>query len=139
MKNSKLMILVAAAFLVLLTPAWGQTWAVQANIPFDFTVGQQTLSAGEYRVSINGPAMLRVARINGPEVAGVMTSPNRGAENVAPKLIFHRYGKQHFLAEVWVGELNLGHELFATPAEVEIARTIKQDSTTILATVLKTK
>lgn len=139
MKTSKLMISVAAAFLVLLTPAWAQTWAVQANIPFEFTVGQQTLAAGEYRVSINGPAMLRVARVNGPEVAGVMTSPNRGVENVSPSLIFHRYGKQYFLTEVRVGELNLGHQLFASPAELEIARTTKQESTTILATVLSEK
>ncbi len=139
MKNSKLLIATALALFVLLTPAFAQQWAVHATIPFDFAVGQQTLSAGEYRVSINGPSMLRVARINGPDVAGVMTSSTRGVENVSPKLVFHRYGKQYFLAEVWVGELSLGHQLFATPAELEIARTTKQEGTTILATVLKTK
>jgi hypothetical protein len=133
MKNSKLMISVVAVVCALLTPALAQNWAVRATIPFDFTIGNQTLSAGEYRISINGPAMLRVARINGPEVAGVMTSSTRGVENVSPRLIFHRYGKQYFLAEVWVGELNLGHQLLASPAELEIARTTKQESTTILA------
>lgn len=139
MKNSKIMISVAFVAFALVTSAWAQTWAVKANIPFEFTVGQQTLSAGEYRVSINGPAMLRVARINGSEVAGVMTSSARGEENVNPKLIFHRYGKQYFLAEVWVGEPNLGHQLFAAPAELEIARTTKQENATILATVLGEK
>ena len=139
MKNSRLMISVAFTLFVLLTPALAQTGAVRVTVPFDFTVGKQTLAAGDYRVTINGPAMLRVARINSPDVTGVMTDSIRGVENVSPRLIFHRYGDRYFLSEVWVGELNLGHQLFASGAELELARAAKQDQTTVLATRLPTK
>lgn len=139
MKLSRLLIAVAFVLFFPAIPVSAQDWTVRVTIPFDFAVGKQTLPAGEYRVSINGPAMLRVARINGHDVAGVMTESVRGAGNVSPRLIFHRYGKQYFLAEVWVGELNLGHQLFATAAELEIARMTKSDSATILATQLAAK
>ncbi len=133
MKYAKLMVPITLALFVVLTPAFAQDWAVRANIPFDFTVGQQTLSAGDYRVSISGPAMIRVARIGGPDVAGLMTAPLKGVENVSPRLVFHRYGKHYFLAQVWVGELNLGHQMFASAQEVQLARTTKQEQETILA------
>jgi hypothetical protein len=130
------MISIAFAAFVLLTSAFAQTGAIRVTVPFDFTVGKQTLAAGDYRVTINGTSLLQVARTDGPGVAIVSTNytgggPNR---NLSPRLIFHSYWNRHFLAEAWIGEVNMGHELFASSAELEYARTTKQEQTIVLAT-----
>jgi len=55
-------------------------------------------------------------------------------EDMAPRLVFHCDGNRHFLAAAWIGEVNIGHELFASSAELEYARTTKQEQTIVLAT-----
>jgi hypothetical protein len=128
------MISVVFALFVLLASAVAQTGAVRVTVPFAFTVGNQTLAAGDYKVSING-SLLQVARIDGPGTASVMTSYTGSGPNQDPnpRLVFHRYGKRHFLSQAWIGEVNGGHELFASSAELEYARTTKQDQAIVLA------
>jgi hypothetical protein len=137
--NAKVTFSVAVAVLALFTPAFGATWAMRASVPFEFTLSQQTLAAGDYCVSMNGPVVLRVARINGPDSAEVTTDSVRSVNLVPPAMVFHRYGSRYFLAEVWIGESSSGRQLFATAAELEIARTMKQESTTVLARPLPLK
>jgi hypothetical protein len=134
MKSSRLMISVAFAAFVLLTSAFAQTGAIRVTVPFDFTVGRQTLAAGEYRVAISG-SLLQVARIDGPGVSTVSTNHTGGGPNqdLTRRLVFHCYGNRHFLSVAWIGEVNMGHELFASAAELEYARTTKQEQTTVLA------
>jgi len=141
MKSSRVMISVAFAFFVLLTSAFAQTGAIRVTVPFDFTVGHQTLAAGTYRVAINGTSLLNVARIDGPGVAIVSTNYIGGgpSQNLSPRLIFHSYGNRHFLSEAWIGEVNMGHELYASSAELEYARTTKQDQTIVLASRVPNK
>ena len=54
-------------------------------------------------------------------------------ENASPKLVFHGYGTHRFLSIAWIGEMNQGHELYASSAELEYARTTKQDQKIVLA------
>lgn len=139
MKNFKSIIVATFAVFVLLTSAFAQQTTVRASIPFAFTVGQQTLPAGDYLISMNGPAMLRVAHLGGPDAVGLMAAPINGVEKVSPRLIFHRYGEKYFLAQVWVGELNLGHQLTVSPTELRVAGIVKQQTTTIVAEVSEGK
>jgi hypothetical protein len=134
MKNARFLVSVVFAAFVLLTSAFAQTGAVRVTIPFDFTVGKQTLAAGDYKVSISG-SLLQVARIGGPGVSIVSTNLTGGGanENVSPRLVFHCYGNRHFLSVAWIGEINQGHELYAPAAELEYARTAKQEQKTVLA------
>jgi hypothetical protein len=132
MKRSRVLGIAAALFVVL-TPALAQIRVVRANIPFDFTVGTKTMPSGEYLISLNGAGMLRVAQTNGAKVEGIIAAPVTGSENNAPRLLFHRYGDHSFLAEVWVGEMSVSHRLYASPAELELAKAEKQGTTTILA------
>jgi len=135
MKNSRFMISAVFAVFVLLTSAWAQTGAVRATVPFDFTVGKQTLPAGEYRVTINGPGLLQVARIAGPGAVSVMTNLTGGgpSQDSSPRLVFHRYGRRHFLSIAWIGDGNMGREPYASAEELEYARTTKQELVTVLA------
>ena len=133
MKSSKLMIAVVFASLFLLAPAFAQTVPIRVTVPFDFTVGDQRLPAGEYRVAILNDSALRVLRMDGSSVASVVTTYINGGPNQdpTPKLVFHRYGDRRFLSQVWTGEA--GRELFASASELEYARTTKQESVTVAA------
>ena len=130
MKSTRLMISVAFALFVLLTSAFAQTGAIRATIPFDFTVGKQTLTAGDYKVTING-TVLNLMRLDGPGSAFVPTYGYGYSKDLSPRLVFHRYGNRAFLSEAWIADT--GSELFASPTELEYARTTKQDQTTLMA------
>jgi hypothetical protein len=134
MKNTRLMVSAVFALFVLLTPAFAQTAAIRVSVPFNFTVGKQTLAAGDYRVAISG-SLLQVSRLDGPGVSTVSTNYTGGGANqdLTPRLVFHCYGNRHFLSVAWIGERNMGHELFASSAELEYARNTKQEQKIVLA------
>jgi hypothetical protein len=134
MKNTRFVVSVVFAAFVLLASAFAQTGAIRVTVPFDFTVGKQTLPAGDYRVAISG-SLLQVARIDGRGVSTVSTNYTGGGANqdLTPRLIFHCYGNRHFLSVAWIGEVNQGHELYVSAAELEYARTTKQEQKTVLA------
>jgi len=136
MKSSRLMISVAFAMFVLLASAVAQTGAIQATIPFEFTVGKQTMAAGDYKVTMNG-TVLNLTRLDGPGSAFVPTYGYGYNKEMTPRLVFHRYGDRAFLSQAWIA--NTGRELFATPRELEYARTTKQEQTTVLASSLPNK
>ena len=134
MKNTRFAVSVAFAAVVLLTSAFAQTGAIRVAVPFDFTVGKQTLPAGDYRVAISG-SLLQVAQIDGRGVSTVSTSYTGGGANqdLTPRLVFHCYGDRHFLSVAWIGESNQAHELYASAAELEYAQNTKQELKTVLA------
>ena len=131
MKSLKVLAIVS--LFVLLTPALAQIRIVKANVPFDFVVGNQTLPAGEYSFALNGAGMLRITQTSGPTIAGVIAAPKAGSNDATPRLLFHRYGNRSFLAEVWVGELGVSHQLYTSASELEYAKATKQGTATILA------
>jgi len=133
MKRSHLTIAVVFAIAVLMTSAVAQTGAIKANIPFDFTIARQTFAAGEYKVAVQG-TMLQLVRLDGTGSAYLQYNLSAHNKDVSPRLIFHRYGTRSFLSQVWITET--GHELIASPREIEYARTDKQDQVVVLASVL---
>lgn len=136
MKNSKLMIAIALAVFAMLTSAFAQMGAIRATVPFDFTVGKQTLAAGDYKVAMND-TVLNLTRMDGPGSAFVPTYGYGYNKDASPRLVFHRYGNRAFLSQAWIADS--GHELFVTPRELEYARTAKQDQATVLASSLPSK
>src|ERR1700746_4193782 len=104
MKNTLCRItgILALAFLAITQVALAQE-PVVANIPFQFTAGQTTLPAGEYRVQKvrDVSSALLIRSMEGRAII-VMTSPAlANAPQAKSKLIFHRYGNRYFLAQVW--------------------------------------
>ena len=130
MKRSHLMIAVAFAVSILMASAVAQTGTIKANIPFDFTIAKQTLQAGEYKV-VEQDRVLFLTRLDGPGSVLIPTYIAAYKNNATPKLVFHRYGKRSFLSQAWIG--NVGHELIASPREIEYARTDKQEEVVVLA------
>ncbi len=98
---------------------------IQADIPFDFMVGDETLPAGTYTFAhpTTMPDVLLIRSLDGHESVVVIT---RGVqESRTPpdetKLVFTRYGDQYFLAQAWiVGEIE-GREFLKSRTESEVA------------------
>ncbi len=98
---------------------------IQADIPFDFMVGDKTFPAGTYTFAqpTITPGVLRIQSLDGHESVMVITNDVR--ESLTPpdetKLVFNRYGDLYFLAQVWtVGEVS-GLKLRRSSTESEVA------------------
>ena len=81
-----------------------QSLSAQANIPFSFVVSGKTLPAGEYNVrrgtSPDTMVIRGVQHGEGAFAAFVPTTVPSARRGIA-RLVFHRYGNQYFLAQVW--------------------------------------
>ena len=133
MKNSGLMIAVAFAIFALLASSHAQTGSMNVTVLFAFTVGHQTLAAGNYTVTAHHQS-LELARADGHGGAIVLTNATGGRsdDDSTSRLVFHRYGDRYFLSQAWIG--GGGREVFASAAELEYARTTKQEQMIVLAT-----
>ncbi|HET8676744.1 MAG TPA: hypothetical protein VFO63_13190 [Blastocatellia bacterium] len=99
---------------------------VVADIPFNFTVKNRTLPAGEYTVEpiqIGGAPALRIQSRDGRITAMVQARFSKDGESKAePKLIFNRFGEQYFMAQALGFEENVIYTLPKSRAEEALAR-----------------
>lgn len=118
-----------------------------ANVPFDFTVCQERLPAGEYKVrpvSSANPRVLLVSSRDDRSVIMVCTRDVKGQKPAATgKLIFNRYGDQYFLSEMWLpGEIT-GIEVAKSDQEAALLKELtgakKRGKVTIKVTEVKPK
>jgi hypothetical protein len=98
-----------------------------ANIPFDFTVVDKKLPAGKYWVSrvqqSQGDTVLQVTSAEGKASAVRLTIPvNSHQPKDIGTLVFHRYGDDYFLSEVWAKGGSVGRSLLKTHAERKLER-----------------
>lgn len=80
---------------------------IRAKIPFDFNVGENKLPAGEYTFSrLSGDYDSKVMSISADARAHVFQSTFEAGVRT-PKnestLVFHKYGDQYFLEQIWSG------------------------------------
>jgi len=106
--------------------ASAQKTELKANVPFDFIVNGSTFPAGEYSfrsVDTLGK-VLSIRSVNSQTQGMIVSSDTRSsAPSQQAKLVFHRYGNQYFLAEVWLQGNNMGHAVAKCPLEKEVATT----------------
>ena len=110
---------------------------VSADIPFDFIVGNKTLAAGKYMVnSATGDGQaLNIRRREGKSAVLVLThEATEQSKKPIARMVFHRYGQQYFLAEVWSGD-QYGRKLLQSKRERNLRRELasngsKSDSVT---------
>jgi hypothetical protein len=100
---SMLLLVITLALVTAVVSANGQSLRLKADVPFEFVVGSETLTAGQYTVeALASSRALRVRNGSDNQSAIRLTTPaDDGANKVA--LVFHRYGARYFLAEVWNG------------------------------------
>ncbi len=102
-------------------------YRLTANIPFDFSVTGKKLPAGEYWISRaqqgNGDTVVQIRSTDGNANIVRLTIPINTYNTVKEgTLVFHRYGEEYFLSEIWPAGGLTGRELPKTKAERELER-----------------
>jgi hypothetical protein len=109
--------------------AQGQSLAygIRANIPFDFSVADKKLPSGKYSIGRARPnsddSILSIADADGLSKAIRISIP---VETLHAKdnatLVFHRYGDQYYLFQVWLAGETTGRQFLKSGREREIER-----------------
>lgn len=107
------------------------------NIPFNFIVGQKTLPAGAYTIEPNRRDSLNVWLVqsrDGRTSALFTTISVRASETQEKtKIVFHRYGDQYFLSQIWTPGGNSGRVLRMPRLERDVAKNSVERETIVLA------
>lgn len=114
------------------------TYGLRANIPFAFSVGNTQLPAGKYSVSRvlpnSGDSLIEISSLAGKASAFRTTIPvTTGKPRDKATLVFHRYGDQYFLFQVWAAGVSTGLTFSPSRSERELQE--KQTESTGLATM----
>lgn len=98
------------------------TPVLTVDVPFDFIAGGSHLAAGTYNIFHVDSAnimMIRSADLKAQAMVPVMVS-DIGTDKSVTKLVFNRYGDQHFLSQIWSGPDSQVHHCVKCPAEKEL-------------------
>jgi hypothetical protein len=106
--------------------ASAQKTEFNVSVPFDFIVNGSSFPAGEYTfqsVGVQGK-VLSIRGVNSQTQGTIVSNDRRASEpSQQTKLVFHRYGNQYFLAEVWLRGNDMGRTVPECPLEKEVATT----------------
>lgn len=124
LKKAGLLCAILLATFVSAAQAQSPSNRVTAQIPFDFTFGDRKLPAGRYsvgRVRQNSDdAVLSIDDEGGHSKAIRASIPVRNLDlNEHAKLVFHRYGDQYFLYQVWPVGTTTGRQFPKSRSERE--------------------
>ena len=92
------------------TAAIAQQSTIKANIPFDFTVGNTWMPAGEYTISSPFQHIVQLRSADNARTAEIVSTQGYNESRSGSKLVFDKYGDQYFLRHVLcpsVASLNL--------------------------------
>src|ERR1700730_8585327 len=100
---------------------------IRANVPFDFNVGDKKLPAGEYTFSrITGFSDNKVLSVSSADASAHVFQSTFGARVLTPRnettLVFHKYGDQYFLEQIWSGGEQEGTQVPESRSELTIKR-----------------
>jgi len=140
MKKQFLGTLSILSFLLMLTAATASAQSARSkaiNIPFNFIAGQKTLPAGEYTVEPNRKDFDKVWLIQGRDgqasvLVMTMPAPANNTQESA-KLVFHKYGDQYFLSQIWTPGGDTGRELLMPRLERQLAKNTIERQMIVLA------
>lgn len=100
MKRISALALLAIASMAACTGAIGQQPAIKANIPFDFTVGNNWMPAGEYTISSPLRQVIQFRSADLAKTATIVSTHSYNESDSGSKLVFDKYGDQYFLHRV---------------------------------------
>lgn len=97
MKRITALALFTIAFHASYTAATAQQPGMRAKIPFDFTVGNTWLPAGEYTITSPVQSEVRLRNNSNASTATVVSTPSNHYSVSVGELVFLRYGDRYFL------------------------------------------
>jgi hypothetical protein len=109
----------------------GNPRGFRAKIPFDFGVGDKRLPAGEYTFSrLSGFSDNKTMLVASVDSSARVFQATFGAQVLTPKnestLVFHKYGDQYFLEQIWTGGEQEGTQLPESRSERTAWRQLAQ-------------
>jgi hypothetical protein len=121
--------------LALAAPAVAQQSHYTIQVPFPFHIDARVLPAGEYSVGIAARGAVQIhgmdhnanATFGAPRANQSLRTPHNA------ELVFHRYGQQYFLSQVWFGGGDQGYGLDVSHTEREYARQTPSADTVLRA------
>src|SRR5262249_40389238 len=104
--------------------ARAQSRSLKVTVPFEFFAGDLRVPAGDYQVE---PVVGNFVRLYNPAsrasfAFATMSISKTLGESSSPKLIFNKYGADHFLFEMWWGIGGLGISPIRSKMEMELAK-----------------
>lgn len=102
MKNyAAILVMACVAFVTLAATSSHAQALIKADVPFSFSAGYGVLPAGAYNIGRMGHmSLLLSSGQRGIEVMAPLTIDWTN-DSDTPKLVFHRFGDEYFLAEIW--------------------------------------
>lgn len=97
------------------------TQPIKFTAPFPFTIGDQVLPAGDYTVSVPASTgVLTLISSNGKHSAFVnAVSLEKLDPETKFRLVFHRYGDQYYVSEIWAPGFRTGRFVIPSGTEKE--------------------
>ena len=134
---AKVTLLSAMLFVPALVSVHAQSlqYRITANVPFEFSIGEKKLPAGKYSVGRirqgSDDTVLSVDDSDGHWKA-IRASSSVQTLNTTNKarLVFHRYGNEYFLSQVWSAGAVTGRQFPRTQHERELERNYAASSAT---------
>ncbi len=137
MKRITAIALLAIANFAVAGTSFAQSKAVQAKVPFDFTVGNKVLPSGMYTIEEESPWSI-VIKNHDKAVERVSVVEQDGKKAASGgKLIFHKYGSQYFLSEILSDQANMNVQVPVSKTEKRVKlqeAMITPSSETLVAT-----
>jgi len=110
---------------------------VKVSIPFNFTVGNQTLPAGDYTISdsdVHPQSVIWLQSSDGKHIAVVGTHPSYALDpSASTQLIFQHSGSEYFLSQIWTLGSTSGREVRLSNRANQLA---KNNSSSDVATIV---
>ncbi len=124
--RSKLLVTFGAALLAAFSlSAQATPQKLIVEVPFAFTAGSATFQAGQYTVTLGVvPSIIALRPADGQAVAMIVNAVETMSAPQNAQLVFHRYGHDYFLSQVWTSGANRGRQIPKGAREREIASTV---------------
>lgn len=139
MKRSiHLLSLLALALLISTVSAKAQTAkSIDTNVPFNFNVGQESYSAGTYRLQVlsdsAGGSIVRIRDRNGNSLQTIVATSNAGAVTGKSELKFEKRGHDRYLTGITLPDRAIviaagkpGKTNFTRAKDLDSGRSVKQ-------------
>jgi hypothetical protein len=96
---------------------------MKVNVPFAFGVEDHSLPAGEYTIfTVTPERSIRIVSADRKHSAVINTLPNYANEpSTKCRLVFHKYGDEYFLAQVWTAGQNVARNPLSGKKAMELA------------------
>jgi hypothetical protein len=138
-----MLVLIGIAVLSTTARAQGLGNRIKANVPFDFAVAGKKFTAGQYsivRVNLTaGDLVLSVSSADDRSRVYPVTIPvDRRIASDKSTLVFHRYGDEYFLAQIWSAGSTTGRAFIKSRREKQLEQEQRTVATNNKPTMVET-